>query len=84
MHVFCEKEAGTVIKTYSLELCTCVPVYQCIADYVSVLVWSRPGARILCEGGGHRHQDLHPRAVYLCIADPVSVLVWSRPGARVL
>ncbi len=47
MHVFCEKEAGTVIKTYSPELGTCVPVYLCIADPVSVLVWSRPGAHVL-------------------------------------
>jgi hypothetical protein len=47
VHVFCEKEVGTVIKTYSLELCTCVPLYLCISDPVSVLVWSRPGAHVL-------------------------------------
>jgi hypothetical protein len=48
VHMFCEKEAGTVIRTYCQELCTCVPVYLCIADPVSVLVWSRL-VHVFCE-----------------------------------
>ncbi len=49
MHVFCEKEAGTVIKTYSPELRTCVYLcHRCIADPVSVQVWSRL-VHVFCE-----------------------------------